>query len=62
MRGCDTKAAMGQSGGDWRRGEDRDGALRDARGAVHGPTLQVSKEAELWQQEGCGGLELKGLK
>lgn len=53
---------MGQSGGDWRRGEDWDGALRDARGAVHGPTLQVSKEAELWQQEGCGGLELKGLK
>lgn len=62
MRECDTTAAMGQSGGDWWRGEDWDGALWDACGAMRGPTLQVRKEAELWQQEGCGGLQLKGLK
>lgn len=62
LRGWDTKAALGQSEGDWWRGEERDGARWDAYGAMHGPTLQVKKEAELWQREGYGGLQVKGLQ
>lgn len=43
---CDGEQHIGPRGG-WWVGGDLDGAQRDNCGAMHGPKLQVRKEAEL---------------